>query len=806
MYDSLHTLLLSTYSTISFRSQQSPLTSNRRNVNFAAESSDEGDYEDDRSDLSGPTDTTITSSIDDSIQRRPEDLIVDTTSKEQLQALRQAQFWQKNPSVGGVRLETVKVSITELQAIREVIFMLRGCPTSLFETYPGNPLLIEPSKRFSWIHSSVDSFVKIAKSFAEYGSSVMRLRSWAKRAETIPLIQVLQGALQERLADFDVRLFELETKFVSPSEDTVVSILNFRMQLSPSMIPLLRLSNIIERLVSERYGHAFRYLEMLYDETCISQMAGDSEIYEFMGTMFFQCFQVYLRPIRLWMQEGELSKGDKVFFVAEASGNTELPSIWQSRFKIRKTQEGVLHAPKFLSAAASKIFTTGKSVVILKHLNSFELFRAVTNSVEPILDFQTVCSSSTLALAPFSELFDSAFDTWIRSKHHHASFLLKKKLFDSCGLNTSLDALSNIYFLSDGIVTSAFANTVFDKLDTLNSTWSDGFLLTELAQSTFGVISAVLPDRLRTHILSLSRKQQDVATCRRTVKALSIIEMRYKLSWPIEMIVTPSTIPSYQRVLTFLLQIRRGSHILARERLIEDDLMNSSSSDERALYYSLRAALLWFNQMLYYYLTSIAIEPCTQKMRSELREAEDVDTMISIHASYIKAITDRALLGSKLEPIHKSIVKILDLGIKLMDAQAGHAVASKEAMEQQQEMMDLSMASLGLTTPKRKKKHSHSFRQSFREGRHDIDTSSDEEEDKEVDVDLSLLSTLEEDRGDLLYVDKLWKMKSDFDRLVRFVASGLKGVARAGGGDASRSWDTLGEMLESGLETRSTRY
>lgn len=781
------------------------MTLNRRNVDFTTEGSDEGDYEDDGSELSAPTESTQTSSVDEDIQQRPEDHAMDTLAKEQLETLRQAQFWQTKPAVNGIRLETVKVPITELQTIREVIYMLRGYSTSLFETHPDLPLTIEPSKRFTWTHASTDSFFKLARSFANYGSSLARLRSWAKRAETIPLIQILQGSIMERLTAFDAHLSAVEARYVALSEDIVVSILGVQQELSAAIRPLLRLSDIVGRLVSERYGHAFRYLEMLYDETSTSQMAGDFEIYEFMGKIFFECFQVYLRPLRCWMEEGELSRGDKVFFVSEASGDNELSSVWQSRFNIRKTKDGLLHAPKFLSAAANKIFTAGKSVVMLKLLNQFQQFKAASNTYEPILDFETVCNPTMLDLAPFPELFDTAFDAWVQSKHHHASFLLKRTLFESCGLDTSLDALLHLYFLSDGIVTSAFANLIFDKLDTLKTSWNDAFLLTELAQSTFGSITSISPDRLRAHTLSLSRKQQDVTTCRRTVKALAIIEMRYNLSWPIQTIITPGTVFSYKRVFTFLLQIRRSSHILSRERLIKDHLLNSSSSDERALYYSLRAALLWFNQMLYYYLTSIVLEPCLQKMRADLKEAEDVDAMIEVHANYIKAIIDRVLLGSKLELIHKTIVKVLDLGIKLEDAQATHAVASKEAMEHQQEMMDLSMASLGLSTPKRKKNQSHSFRHSFRDGRQDAYSSSDDEE-KDVDVDLSILSTFDENKGDVLYVDKLRKMKGDFGRLVRFVASGLKGVARAGGGDAARSWDTLGEMLESGLGNGSMRY
>jgi gamma-tubulin complex component 5 len=193
-------------------------------------------------------------------------------------------------------------------------------------------------------------------------------------------------------------------------------------------------------------------------------------------------------------------------------------------------------------------------------------------------------------------------------------------------------------------------------------------------------------------------------------------------------------------------------------------------------------------------------------VRKDLKNSEDVDAMIEVHSSYIKMATDQALLGSRLELIHKTILNILDLGIKLEDAQAANSVANKEALEQQQEMMDLSMASLGLYTPQRKGKFLQSPSKSTSNRKHEPDSSSDDDE-KDIDVDLSILSsTFNDGSEELLFIDKLRKMKGDFDRLVRFVASGLKGVARAGGAEEAKSWDLLGEMLESGLGTGAMRY
>ncbi|KAH7389071.1 Spc98 family-domain-containing protein [Cadophora sp. MPI-SDFR-AT-0126] len=774
-----------------------------RNVNFAAEDSEGEDwYEDSLSDVSAHTATTARSSVEDEFNRGPEEHTVDTIDKLALEELRKQQFWQKTPNVSGVKLETVKKSITELQAIREVLFMFGGLPTSLFEVDSQQERMIRPSKSYALKHASPEAFLKLLHSFAVDGSCLARLRSWIKQSQSIPLLQILQSTLSDRVQEFDRRLSQIQQRFISPTEDIVASLLSIQDEIASHIYPLVRLSHVIKKLETERYAHAFRYLEMIYDETCTSQMKGDEGTYGFMGHIFFDCFRMYLRPIRTWMEEGELAKDDKVFFVSEASGEVELSSLWQSRFKIRRTQDGILHAPKFLQAAANKIFNTGKSVVVLKYLNQYESLRSIEGA-EPILDFDTVCNP-TVRLAPFPELFDTAFDSWVQSKHHHASSILRKTLFDSCGLQRSLDAFSYLYFMADGITASAFISNVFDKLDTLNASWNDQFTLTELSQSTFGSIPSVNPDRLRTNVLTIPRRHRDVANCRRTVKVLAVLEFKYHLSWPIQIVLTPGTITSYRRIFTYLLQIRRSSHILTRQRLISDQLTTTSSTDERAIYYVLRTGLLWFNQMLYYYLTSLVLEPLTQKMRTDLEAAEDVDAMIQVHSAYIKAAIEQTLLGSKLELIHKTILKILDLGIKLEDAQAANAAANKEALQHQQEMMDLSMASLGLQTPRKKAKI---FMRVPKSAKKDLDSSSDEE-NEEFDVDLSILSSPGGggDKDELSYLEKLRKMKADFDRLVRFVASGLRGVARAGGGDEARSWESLGEILESGLGNGAMGY
>ncbi|KAJ8071182.1 hypothetical protein OCU04_001521 [Sclerotinia nivalis] len=765
-----------------------------RNVDFGADSSDDDDgFEDTRSELSELTGSTGESSLDDDNIRRPQDFIVNTFEEDILNKLRKAQFWQKPPSVNGVQLKTVKKPITELQAVREIIFMFAGSLSSLFEIDSHDVRNLKPSKGYTFKHLTTEGYDMLMQNFATQGSALNILRAWVKQPQHVPLLQVLQSSISQRLMNFDTRLSNIESRFVAPPKDVAVSLLSLQNEIADFTKPLNRLADIIKRIEHDPYAHAFRYLEFLYDETCTSQMAGDDDMYEFMAKIFFQCFQIYLRPIRSWMEEGELSSGDNVFFVSEVIGNVDPSSIWQSRFKLRKTQSGILHAPSFLQTAAERIFNTGKSVVVLKHLSQFESVRS-KRMIEPKLDFDSVCNTKKFSLAPFSELFDVAFENWIRSKHHHTSNKLRQTLFDSCGLHNALDALAHVYFIADGISSSSFMSSIFDKLDTLDASWNDRFPLTELAQSTIGSHPSIISERLRLRIRPLSQRSRDINRCRRSVKVLSIIEPIYHLSWPIQIILTPQTIPSYQRIFTFLFQIRRSSHILSRERLISDRHNLTSTTDERSLYYALRTRLLWFYYTLYYYLTSLVLEQRSQKMHQDLQEVEDIDAMIRVHTSFVKRITDECLLGSKLGLIHKTIIKILDLGIKLEDAQAANAATRKEAMERQQEIMDLSLASLDLPpTPRRSKNLSMSMRMSLTKQR-------DEDSEDEMEVDLSILSPGMEDHNEESYVQKLESMKGEFDRLVRFVGSGLRGVARASGGEEAKGWDVLGEMIEVGLD------
>ncbi len=570
-----------------------------RNIDYAAESSDDEDLSMDSDlDASGLTENTTISGLENENLSRSVNNLTVSADLTRLSVLETAQFWRDNYEVNVADhaqedWERSVVFITELQAIREVLFMLSGFPTSLFvnrqqdvksisaaddlaRLRPSKPSpdtakmitsnsVITPAPRYALKHASSQIFHGIMTELAQNGSSIMVLRAWTRSQQSVPLLQSLQSEVMTRIRRFDDKISNMQAIYFEPRQDLVVSLVEIHSKLILIGRPLLHVSDIINILDSEPYAHAFRFLELLYDRTCASQMVGDEELYEFLGTLFFDCFQVYLCHIRRWMEEGELSKNDRIFFVSENAGDLELASLWLDRYKLRKTSNGTLHAPKFLHLATSKIFTTGKSVVVLKTLRKYDRRSGPSFIEEPPLAFRTVCGSPSMSLAPFPELFEVALNQWVKSKHHITSSTLRKCLFDECGLRDSLAALESIYFMADGATTSRFANLLFEKLDSGKRNWNDRFTLTELAQGTIGSLSCVTAEKLKSTVSVTNRV--DVRRSRKSVKALTTFALAYSLPWPVQIIIAKDSIPSYQRIFSFLLQIRRSTYVLQGTRL-----------------------------------------------------------------------------------------------------------------------------------------------------------------------------------------------------------------------------------------------
>ncbi|KAH6987399.1 Spc98 family-domain-containing protein [Ilyonectria sp. MPI-CAGE-AT-0026] len=736
-----------------------------KTTKYSDSSDDDGEYVED----SGSESDASTASSEAPAGRTADDLIIHPEDIPQLNLIRRAQEWRTGKPPKDASGHTRKVPVTEFHVAREVLFMLQGLDTTLFGS--DGP----PDPAFQMTHTAWDTHKALISYFSEAGRQLSILRKFVSQPQRVSHLQAFHDSVASRLHDFDKMVTKIQTPLVAPEGEVIVSLLRIKAELTAGLNPLYALSGIVARMQDGSASGAFRYLELLFEEASLAQLAGKLSIYEFLARIFVECFNVYLRPIRLWMDEGKLLPGDKIFFASESPTQAPLGKIWKDQYRLRRTADGKLHAPKFLQPAAGKIFNTGKNIVVLKKLGRFGSVRSKWSVEEPPLDYETICPAG-FELAPFRDLFDAAFDRWIQSKYNTTSTTLRNALFENCGLCSALDAMGYLYFMSDGSATELFSRNLFAKLDVLAPTWNNRYGLTSTAQEAYA--SLIESTRLSVAV-SPEGSRVPVLAARDSIRtAIPTIMVNYRLSWPVQMILSENSISQYQAIFTLLLQLRRALHVLQKQKILDSYWTDDDNWDERALYYSIRTRLLWFSTSLQTYLVTLVLAPNSSKMRKELQEAHDVDAMIVIHATFMKRVIDEACLGSRLTPIRECFLDILDLAIKLEQAQASH---DKEA-EELRELSRLSaMSSPGPPgTPKPKTPRYV----------RDSDEESDEERDEERKPHKA--------KPGKPYVTVLREIRGDFERHLRFICEGLRSVARATSDAQSAKWDILAEMLQTG--------
>ncbi|KAH9909759.1 Spc98 family-domain-containing protein [Xylariomycetidae sp. FL2044] len=737
-----------------------------KNVDFAADSSGDDFAGSTSSDGENSEDTSL-SSVDARHRRRPTHYLDGTHDTQALKIIHESQSWRLASEPKGRSGSSRGVSISESTALREIIFMLHGLENSLFDKQ-GLP---RPSQKYNIAHASAGVYDALLSSFSNIGRQLILLRNFAKQTHRVPLLQVFHDGIAKRLRLFEKAISRLEAGYVDIQQDVVVSLARLLADIEPHIQPLSSIVQIVQQLQHGGHSRSFQYLELLFDAAAVSQIEGDDMTYNSIGELFFECFQVYLRPIRCWMEAGQLMKGDKTFFISRTSAEVPRKQVWTDQYKLRRTADGALHVPRFLQPASSKIFTTGKSVVVLKLLG--KEWAVGDYREEPSLQFDEGFTSESNRFAPFSEVFLGAFNGWMQSKHHAAAITLRQTLFDSCNLRSNLDGIHHVYLMTDGARSDMFASALFNNIELLDPRWHDRLNLTEVAHEAFD--NLIDPQQIMVSV-PVDELRDEVNHVRKSVRSgISLVRVTYRLSWPIRILLSDETLQQYQTVFTYLLQLRRAKYVLHKHHLMPK--LARDDMTEQTIYSALRWKLLWFCNVIHSYLTTLVIEPITANMRNELENSEDIDDMIKVHMTHTKRMIDEACLGSKLDPIRQCVLDIFDLTIRLQDARQ---LDAEKVEEETQELSRLSM--MASTTKAETKRY--------------VKPSEEEDETFLFEQDKSAMM---QDIQEKTYAQVLGNIQRDFDRHLKFICSGLRGVARASGNAAAAKWDTLAEMLEAGV-------
>ncbi|KAJ5089082.1 hypothetical protein N7532_007766 [Penicillium argentinense] len=719
-------------------------------VDFAAGSSDD-DFSSVASDVSLPPSPQQPSIDLETEYVVPGNVFVSGDDEKFITSIEKAQFWRpenKAPTPKGK--EIAYQTITELQLARETLFMLQGLPTSIFWRLD-DEITVDGTYRLR--HCSSNALSALLQSFTEIGCQIDALRRFTNASQTIPYMQTFCRGIEERLLEFDANLSQVQVSFLSAgSTVSLIQLLNDVRQYSRH---LLQLSDLVSRLGRHIDTQPMSCLDLLYDSICLQEALGNDTTT--LVALFSACFRTYSRSIKLWMSTGHLDSQDCAFFVRANPEHGELRTLWHDWYILddgTRRQE----VPSFLENGIHKVFTAGKNMVFLRHLNALPDL-----SEHPDLVLDELYPNSSLSL-PFPALVESAFDRLVDANHSLSAGLLRTELDEQCGLWDSLDALQYVYLGGDLSILGAIDTKIFELMDRGRS-WDDKFLLTEVTRSAFSVMPTI--DLSRIVVRSAGTRLSDYNIPNRSVQVLGSISIDYILPWPVANIITQDAIQSYQRISTFLRQIRRAKYALVKERM-RDARKTTAEDENETLIYALHHDLLSFLNSIYSHLTYLVISTSNQSLHSALSDVEDVDSMIDAHQAYMASLEDQCLLSENLSPIHDAVIALLDIGVHFADLQAVRAFEE------------------GLIDPD-DTRNIETLRQKRAAG-YDSDSDSDEENDQ-IDHEQTLTISFR----DSSYEDQMRNLKQRYDYLVSFVADGLKGVARA---DGLPGWNILADRLE----------
>lgn len=655
------------------------------------------------------------------------------------------------------------VELTELQVIREVLFMLQGLPTALFWKVGEN---FEVDKRLRLQKTSQESFLGVIADFSQLAIRLDALRTFTKRTQTVRVMQTLCSILEDRLLHIDKSLYTLQEKVLSQRSETPATLL----QLFESANQVARASNsyavFVEELESLSADNV-QCLECLFDRVCQVQITGNEPGFHALLSLFFQCFKIYFQPVKDWMDHGTVPEKQDTVFVTAFQVNKDPSSLWQKWYKLAE-DSAANRCPNFLQSVKSRIFNIGKTIIFLKRLGSgFGTF----NAPWMLSSLDSFCSQTT-SLLPFSELFAINVEDFVESRLQIVTSALRDRLGKDCGLWKTLDALENIYFGKNGYMTDLVDAKLFNAIDRCNKTWCDRFLLGDYLRSSFAPIECIEADRLS--VISTPYPSRNMSHRRQSVKLLKDLRIQYTLPWSIANIITRASFATYYRISTLLIQIRRARFMLERRCLLEVRSGRLSASlQETNLNHLLHHDLLLFVNTLYSHLTNLVIEQATSRLRQDFTNAPEIDAMTTAHSEFCHQLEDACLTSKKLKQIHDELISILDLCIRFSD------LNNPSTTQTRRPSSDVDVNSFISAT-------SHQRR---RDRKVVIDDSSSEGESSDGEG----YSTFIVPEESTLLV-QLKKLRGEFDSHLSFIVAGLKSIGMVE--ERGSSWEILGSRLD----------
>ncbi|KAM4572504.1 gamma-tubulin complex component 6 isoform 1-T2 [Odontesthes bonariensis] len=257
--------------------------------------------------------------------------------------------------------------------------------------------------------------------------------------------------------------------------------------------------------------------------------------------------------------------------------------------------------------------------------------------------------------------------------------------FVELGVERHFEALRHFLLMEDGEFAQSLSDLLFEKM---GSGQTPGELLTPL------VLNSILSKALQYSLHGDSPLAASFTFALRFLPetfhphapdSLNCLELRYKVDWPLNIIITDSCMNKYNRLFSFLLQLK---HMVWSLRDVWFHLKRTALVKGAGRSVQFRQLQLYRHEMQHFvkviqgYIANQILQVSWSEFTAKLAAASDLDAIHRTHADYLNRAIFRGLLTEKAAPVMNIIHSIFSLILKFRaqliaqpwDSQQGEAV------------------------------------------------------------------------------------------------------------------------------------
>lgn len=234
-------------------------------------------------------------------------------------------------------------------------------------------------------------------------------------------------------------------------------------------------------------------------------------------------------------------------------------------------------------------------------------------------------------------------------------------------INRHFDLFKKLLFMEDGEFSLSLSNQLFEKL-------ASGVSPREMCSAT--VMNSIVGTALQLSVYSdTTEHAQNLAFALKSLPdlfkqnemgTLDFLELRYRVDWPLNIVITEKSVVRYNKIFSFMLRLKRLSWVL---RDIWFHLKHIAYSRNAAGSPQLRQLQLFRHEMQHFvhnlesYLSNQILNVTWSEFQEGLLNVTSLDDLHNQHAEYLRKAIFRSLLSRKAAPV---MTIITDLGTLIL--------------------------------------------------------------------------------------------------------------------------------------------